>query len=250
MLELRIRACHVHGRFIAKRQRAAGLHAAATRWRTRARDVNRIVLPPASYLHEQEKIEKRWPAAVKFIEEHRLNEFFDGDARRHRHRHAGRHVQHRAARAASCSASPTSFGDIARAALRAERHLSADRRRGRRASARGKRAVLMVEEGQPEFIEQDAQHDPAPAPTSQTAHRRQGHAADGRRIHRRRGAATACARSCASYRAELLDATRRRSPTAPMRLADGAARRSPSNVHRAPARRSAPAARSGRSSPR
>ena len=29
------------------------------------RDVNRIVLPPASYLHEREKIDKRWPAAVK-----------------------------------------------------------------------------------------------------------------------------------------------------------------------------------------
>ena len=25
-------------------------------------------------------IEKRWPAAVRFIQEHKLNEFFDGDA--------------------------------------------------------------------------------------------------------------------------------------------------------------------------
>ena len=31
-------------------------------------------------MHEKEKIEKRWPAAVKFIEEQRLNEFFDGEA--------------------------------------------------------------------------------------------------------------------------------------------------------------------------
>ena len=37
------------------------------------------MLPPASYLHEKEKIEKRWPAAVKFIEDNKLNEFFDGD---------------------------------------------------------------------------------------------------------------------------------------------------------------------------
>ena len=43
------------------------------------RDVNRIVLPPASFLHEKEKIEDRWPAAVKFIQEHQLNEFIDGD---------------------------------------------------------------------------------------------------------------------------------------------------------------------------
>jgi len=40
------------------------------------RDVSRIVLPPASYLHEKEKIEKRWPAAVKFIRERGLNERF------------------------------------------------------------------------------------------------------------------------------------------------------------------------------
>jgi indolepyruvate ferredoxin oxidoreductase alpha subunit len=40
------------------------------------RDLSRIVLPPASYLHEKEKIEKRWPAAVKFIRERGLNEHF------------------------------------------------------------------------------------------------------------------------------------------------------------------------------
>jgi len=43
------------------------------------RDTSRIVLPPASYLHEHEKIIDRWPAAVRFIEERGLNEFFDGD---------------------------------------------------------------------------------------------------------------------------------------------------------------------------
>ena len=40
------------------------------------RDVNRIVLPPASFVHEKEKIEQRWPAAVEFIKERKLNEFF------------------------------------------------------------------------------------------------------------------------------------------------------------------------------
>ena len=33
-----------------------------------------------TYVHEKDKWEKRWPAAVKFIEDHRLNEFFDGEA--------------------------------------------------------------------------------------------------------------------------------------------------------------------------
>ncbi|MCQ8205379.1 indolepyruvate ferredoxin oxidoreductase, partial [Vibrio parahaemolyticus] len=44
------------------------------------RDVSRIVLPPASFLHEKEKIEARWPAAVKFIQQRELNEFFAEDA--------------------------------------------------------------------------------------------------------------------------------------------------------------------------
>src|SRR5690606_10685968 len=76
---LRIRACHVSGRFTAKDNvRPAFTRKEALERPTR--DVNRIVLPPASYLHEKEKIEQRWPAAVRFIEEHELNEFFDGDA--------------------------------------------------------------------------------------------------------------------------------------------------------------------------
>ena len=42
------------------------------------RDPSRVVLPPASYLQEKEKVEQRWPAAVRFITEQRLNEFFPG----------------------------------------------------------------------------------------------------------------------------------------------------------------------------
>ena len=40
----------------------------------------RIALPPATYAHEKEKIDKRWPAAVRYIQDNKLNEFFDGDA--------------------------------------------------------------------------------------------------------------------------------------------------------------------------
>ena len=39
------------------------------------RDSSRVVLPPASFIHEQEKIKDRWPAAVRFIQENELNEF-------------------------------------------------------------------------------------------------------------------------------------------------------------------------------
>src|SRR5262244_2855666 len=54
MLQLRIRACHVHGEFVAadNRRPATTIGEALDHPR---RDVDRIVLPPASFVHEQEK---------------------------------------------------------------------------------------------------------------------------------------------------------------------------------------------------
>jgi indolepyruvate ferredoxin oxidoreductase alpha subunit len=75
MLELRIRACHVHGRFTTKDNRRAAYTLKDAMEQPR-RDVNRIALPPATYMHEQEKVSQRWPAAVRFIQERQLNEFF------------------------------------------------------------------------------------------------------------------------------------------------------------------------------
>src|SRR4051794_4486544 len=78
MLELRIRACHVHGSFSAKDNRAAAFSKnnflAGSDF-----DYNRICLPPATYAQEKHKIDVRWPAAVRFIREHKLNEVFPGD---------------------------------------------------------------------------------------------------------------------------------------------------------------------------
>src|SRR6478735_786242 len=78
MLEVRIRACHVHGRFETK-DNVRPSYTLRDAMENPRRQTDRIVLPPASYLHEKEKIEKRWPAAVKFIEDNKLNEFFDGN---------------------------------------------------------------------------------------------------------------------------------------------------------------------------
>ncbi|MBI1203459.1 MAG: indolepyruvate ferredoxin oxidoreductase [Rhodopseudomonas sp.] len=78
MLEVRIRACHVHGSFIAKDNKPPPFTLRQA-LESPKRDTGRIVLPPASYLHEKEKIEQRWPAAVNFIKTRKLNEFFDGD---------------------------------------------------------------------------------------------------------------------------------------------------------------------------
>ncbi|MEK7737469.1 MAG: indolepyruvate ferredoxin oxidoreductase subunit alpha [Pseudomonadota bacterium] len=78
MLELRIRACHVHGSFECKDNRKpkfSKLNPIAKP----AFDVGRIPLPPANYAQEKHKIEVRLPAAQKFIRERQLNEFFPGE---------------------------------------------------------------------------------------------------------------------------------------------------------------------------
>lgn len=79
MLQLRIRACHVHGQFVTADNKRPEFTLAEALEQPQ-RDVSRIVLPPASFMHEQEKVRERWPAAVRFIEERRLNEFFSEDA--------------------------------------------------------------------------------------------------------------------------------------------------------------------------
>ncbi len=79
MLMLRIRACHVHGRFVAEANRTASFLAGDALAAPR-RDTARIALPPATYVHEQEKVKERWPQALRYIEENRLNEFFAEDA--------------------------------------------------------------------------------------------------------------------------------------------------------------------------
>src|SRR5438874_1925274 len=78
MLELRIRACHVQGSFKTK----SNVESALSKNRAIPSpdfDFGRICLPPATYAQEKHKIDVRWPAAVRYIREHRLNETFPGD---------------------------------------------------------------------------------------------------------------------------------------------------------------------------
>jgi indolepyruvate ferredoxin oxidoreductase, alpha subunit len=78
MLELRIRACHVHGSF-ATRDNKAAFFSKRNFLQDPDFDYGRICLPPATYAQEKQKIDVRWPAAVSFIRERKLNEFFDGE---------------------------------------------------------------------------------------------------------------------------------------------------------------------------
>jgi indolepyruvate ferredoxin oxidoreductase alpha subunit len=78
MLELRIRACHVQGSFVTKANRR-GHFSKKDLLQNPDFNYSRICLPPATYAQEKQKIDVRWPAAVQYIREHRLNETFAGD---------------------------------------------------------------------------------------------------------------------------------------------------------------------------
>src|ERR671922_378287 len=78
MLELRIRACHVQGSFRTKSNQPPRL-SKRTLIENPDFDYGRICLPPATYAQEKQKIEVRWPAAVDFIRQRKLNEVFAGD---------------------------------------------------------------------------------------------------------------------------------------------------------------------------
>jgi indolepyruvate ferredoxin oxidoreductase alpha subunit len=152
MLELRIRACHVHGRFIA-RDNVRPKFRLKDAIENPVRDASRIVLPPGSFLHEQEKIQKRWPAAQKFIQENQLNEFFGEGAR-----DIGIILQggmyNNVIRGLELLGLSNAFGDskIPLYVLNVTYPLI-DEEVNRFCA--DKQAVLVVEEGQPDFIEQN-----------------------------------------------------------------------------------------------
>lgn len=151
MLQVGIRSCHVHGQFVAKDNKRPS-YTLKQALENPVRDLNRIVLPPASFQHEKDKLERRWPAAVEFVKTNKLNEFFgpsEGEV--------GLILQ----------------GGLYNSTMRALQHLGlADVYGNSRiplyvmnvsypliddeivAFAAGKKAVLMVEEGAPEYIEQ------------------------------------------------------------------------------------------------
>lgn len=151
MLELRIRACHVHGRFIAKDNVRPEFTLREAMEKPR-RDSSRIVLPPGSFLHEQEKIKMRWPAAQRFIRQHQLNERFNPDGQDFGIILQGG-MYNTTIRALELLGLSNAFGDtrIPLYVLNVTYPLLEDEVA---AFCANKRAVLMIEEGQPDFIEQ------------------------------------------------------------------------------------------------
>jgi indolepyruvate ferredoxin oxidoreductase alpha subunit len=152
MLELRIRACHVTGAFTAKNNRA-GTHSGRNPLPGPPRfDYARLAHPPVTFVHERLKVERRMPAAQAFIRERRLNEVIPGDLD---------------------DVGVIVMGGLTNGLLRALERVGLADAFGTsrvpilvlnvvyplvpeelRAFCAGKRAVLVVEEGHPDYIEQ------------------------------------------------------------------------------------------------
>ncbi len=152
MLEMRVRSCHLTGSFVAKDNKRPPLtvsQAAANP----VRDLSRIVLPPANFVHEIEKIEQRWPAALRFIVEHRLNEWFGPEKDE-----IGIIVQGGLYNSLNRALELVGLSDAYGASripiycLNVTYPLIPDEVK---AFCAGKKAVLILEEGQPEFIEHE-----------------------------------------------------------------------------------------------
>jgi len=151
MLLVRIRCCHVHGHFTAKDNKRPPMTVADALDAPR-RDTGRIVLPPASFMHEKEKVQKRWPAAVDYIRRNKINEFFGDTAGR-----VGIVMQggmyNAVIRALQRIGLADMYGgtDIPLYVLNAVYPLIDDEFLS---FCEGKDSVLVVEEGQPNYLEQ------------------------------------------------------------------------------------------------
>ena len=152
MLELRIRACHVTGAFVAKDNRR-GVHSRLDPLAGPPRfDYGRLAHPPVTFVQERLKVEERLPAAQAFIRDHKLNEIFAGDL---------------------SEVGIVTLGGLYNSTLRALKRLGLADMFGEsrvpvyclnvayplvpdelKAFCAGKRAVLVVEEGYPDYVEQ------------------------------------------------------------------------------------------------
>ncbi|MBV8790949.1 MAG: indolepyruvate ferredoxin oxidoreductase subunit alpha, partial [Pseudolabrys sp.] len=79
MLELRIRACHATGQFEAKDNRKPVFSGINPLTEPAKFNYSRLSHPPVTYVQERLKVEQRLPAARAFIREHKLNETIAGD---------------------------------------------------------------------------------------------------------------------------------------------------------------------------
>jgi indolepyruvate ferredoxin oxidoreductase alpha subunit len=151
MMQLRARACHVQGRFIAKDNVPPPV-STRNRLAEPARfDYGRLAHPPVSFVQERLKVAERLPAAQRFIQAHGLNEVFPGDVREvgiilqgGLHNTLARRLQ------ALGLADAFGAGRIPQLVLNVVHPLVPEQIAE---FCRDKRDVLVLEEGNPEYIE-------------------------------------------------------------------------------------------------
>ena len=154
LMELRIRTCHVRGSFECKDNVAPAVSTRALMTEPAGFDYMRLAHPPVTFRHEKLKGDQRIPAARRYIVEHGLNELIPG----HRHADLGIVVQgglyNALIRSFQQQGLADAFGetDIPILVLNVTYPLVPEQVAD---FCLGKRAVLVVEEGQPEYIEQD-----------------------------------------------------------------------------------------------
>ena len=154
MLELRIRACHVRGSFATKANKPAAVSTRHAMAGPAAFDYMRLSHPPVTFIHEKRKLDERIPAARQYILDHGLNEHMPG----HKHPDLGLVVQgglyNTLVKGLQQLGLADAFGqsDIPILVLNVTYPLVPSQISG---FCEGKRAVLVVEEGSPEYIEQD-----------------------------------------------------------------------------------------------
>ncbi|NHF72869.1 thiamine pyrophosphate-dependent enzyme [Paracoccus xiamenensis] len=150
MLMVRIRSCHVTGSFECRDNKRPDFTVKDAVANPRS-DFARVVLPPASYQHEQDKVKNRWPAAEKFIRDRKLNEVFGPEKapvgivlQGGMYNGVVRALQHLGL------ADIYGNSQIPLYVLNVTYPLVADEYLD---FCKGKKSILVVEEGQPEFIE-------------------------------------------------------------------------------------------------
>ena len=153
IMELRIRACHVQGEFTTRENRAPQVSTRAPLAEPAAFLYDRLSHPPVTFRQEKLKGEVRMPAARRFILDRAMNELFDG-----KRAEVGIIVQgglyNNLIRALELAGLADAFGDtdVPILCLNVVYPLVPEQIA---AFCAGKEKVLVVEEGQPEYIEQE-----------------------------------------------------------------------------------------------
>jgi indolepyruvate ferredoxin oxidoreductase, alpha subunit len=153
MMELRIRACHVRGSFECKHNLPPAISTRALMAEPARFDYMKLAHPPVTFRQEKLKVELRLPAARQYIVDNQLNELMAGPRQ-----DLGLIVQggiyNALIRALQQFGLADAFGasEIPLLVLNVTYPLVPEQVA---VFALGKRAVLVVEEGQPEYIEHE-----------------------------------------------------------------------------------------------